>query len=270
MSKGRSAMQRLKLSWLIALISWAALLGLGPAFAAGGRLITTNDVLQISVLYQTELNASPRVEPDGSINLSYAGRIQAAGLTTGGLAAKIANILKAKGLVKTPQVTVELSSFGTQVSVLGAVGKPGTLTLDRPSTLMQILAQAGGINEEAGAAIIVVHTRGGVRRIDAKTLFEGRSAADIVLNNNDVVYVEQGAIFYLYGYVGKPGQYPISRRGMTVRQAIAAGGGVSQLGTDWWRLRIRRKIDGAVVEITPELEDPIEPNDTIIVNERLF
>jgi polysaccharide biosynthesis/export protein len=269
-SKGRSNMRKSALSCIAALLCWAVAAVWGPAFAQSGRLITTNDVLQISVLYQTELNSQARVEPDGTINLTYAGRIRAAGLTTGGLAQKIANILKSKGLVKTPQVTVELTSFGTQVSVLGAVGKPGNFTLDRPSSLIQILALAGGINEDAGAATIVVHTRGGVRRIDAKELFLGRASDNLVLGNNDSIYVEQGAIFYLTGYVNKPGQYPINRRGMTVRQAIAEGGGVNQLGTDWWRLRIRRMTNGAVVEISPELEDLIEANDTIIVNERLF
>jgi polysaccharide export outer membrane protein len=261
-------MRNLLFAWIVALV--AGLLGCAPTMAANGRVINTNDVLQISVLYQTELNATTRVDPDGTIDLPYAGRIQAGGLTTGGLAAKIANILKDKGLVKTPQVTVELSSFGLQVSVLGAVSQPGNLVLDRPSTLLQVLARAGGIREEAGAAIIVVHTRNGIRRINAKALMEGRTRDDLVLSNNDTIYVEQGAIYYLYGYVNKPGQYPLNREHMTVRQAIAEGGGVSQLGTDWWRLRIRRQVHGAVEEITPELDDLIEPNDTVIVNERIF
>jgi polysaccharide export outer membrane protein len=267
-SKRPNGMRKLLFAWLVALLG--GLLVCAPALAASGRVINTNDVLQISVLYQTELNVTARVDPDGSIDLPYAGRIQAGGLTTGGLAAKIAGILKEKGLVKAPQVTVELSTFGLQVSVLGAVGQPGNLVLDRPSNIMQILARAGGIREDAGAAIIVVHTRGGIRRIDAKALLEGRTNTNLVLNNNDTIYVEQGAVYYLYGYVNKPGQFPLNRDKLTVRQAIAEGGGVAPLGTDWWRLRIRRKVNGAIVEISPDLDDPIEPNDTIVVNERIF
>jgi polysaccharide export outer membrane protein len=261
-------MRKLLFAWMVGLL--ASLLGAAPALPAGGRLINTNDVLQISVLYQTELNATTRVDPDGTIDLPYAGRIQAGGLSTGALATKIANILKEKGLVKSPQVTVELSSFGTQISVLGAVGTPGNLVLDRPSTVLQVLARAGGIREDAGAAIVVIHTRGKILRIDAKALMAGRSRDNLVLNNNDTIYVEQGAIFYLYGYVNHPGQFPLSREHLTVRQAIAEGGGVSPLGTDWWRLRIRRQVQGAVEEITPELDDFIEPNDIVIVNERIF
>jgi polysaccharide biosynthesis/export protein len=267
-SKGLRGMRNLLFACIVAL--FAALIGFIPALAASGRVINTNDVLQISVLYQNELNATSRVDPDGTIDLPYAGRIKAGGLTTGSLAAKIAGILKEKGLVKSPQVTVELTTFGMQISVLGAVGQPGNQVLDRPSTIMQILARAGGIREDAGAAVIVVHTRGGIRRIDAKALFEGRINTNLVLNNNDTIYVEQGAVYYLYGYVARPGQFPLNRAKMTVRQAIAEGGGVGPLGTDWWRLRIRRQVHGVIEEISPDLDDPVEPNDTIVVNERIF
>ena len=266
--KGRCEMRNFFLFWMVALL-WGSL-QCGPSLAASGRVLNTNDMLQINVLYQTELNATTRVEPDGTISLPYAGRIKAVGLTTGALGSKIANILIKKGLVKTPQVSVELTTFGQQVSVLGAVGAPGSYTLDRPSTIPQVLARAGGIREEVGAANIVVHSRGKIFRIDAKALFEGRSGSDMVINNNDTIYVEQGAVYYLYGYVNKPGQFPINRSDMTVRQALAAGGGIGPLGSDWWRLKIRRRINGVIEELPTELDDIIRPNDTIVVNERIF
>jgi polysaccharide biosynthesis/export protein len=55
-----------------------------------------------------------------------------------------------------------------------------------------------------------------------------------------------------------------------VRQAIALAGGVGPLGSDWWRLKIRRTTNGVVEEITAGLDDYIIPNDTIVVNERIF
>jgi polysaccharide export outer membrane protein len=262
-------MRNIFMSWIAALM--LAFASCGPGFADSGRLLTTNDVLQITVLNQPDLGAAARVEPDGTIALTYTGRLRVAGMTTGALATKIANILVQKGLVKNPEVSIELTTFGMQVSVLGAVGAPGNYILDRPTTLPQILARAGGIREDAGAATVVIHSgNGGVRRIDAKELLAGRASFGPPLSNNDTIYVEQGSIFYLYGYVNRPGEYPISRPGLTVRQAIAVGGGVAPLGSDWWRLLIRRRINGAIVEITPELDDLVEQNDTIIVNERVF
>ncbi len=132
MSKGLCGMRKLLMSFFAVFLCGA--LYSAHVLADTGRALNTNDVLQINVLYQSELNAQARIETDGTISLPYAGRIKAAGLTTGALAARIASILTHKGLVKNPQVSVELTSFGLQVSVLGAVGTPGSYTLDRPST----------------------------------------------------------------------------------------------------------------------------------------
>jgi polysaccharide biosynthesis/export protein len=261
-------MRNIVLAWLVMLL--CGFLSSAPVMAENGRVVNTNDVLQITVLYQSELNVTTRVEPDGTISLPYAGRVRALGLTTGALSEKIANILVAKGLVKNPKVSVELSSFGLEVSVLGAVGSPGNFTLDRPSSIPQILARAGGLREDAGAATIVVHNRGRILRMNAKEILEGRAASGLVLDNNASIYVEQGSVFYLYGYVNRPGQYPINRENLTVRQALALGGGVGPLGSDWWRLKIRRSNSGVVEEISAGLDDLILPNDTIVVNERIF
>jgi polysaccharide biosynthesis/export protein len=253
----------------LAVAMFAGLLACAQGHAAG-QILTTNDVLQISVVNQSDLNATARVEPDGTISLPYAGKIQAAGMTKDALSKAIAQMLVKKNILKNPQVLVETTAFGTQVSVLGAVGTPGSFTLDRPSDIIQVLARAGGIKEEAGAATIVLHSNGTVRRIDAKALFEGDSSAGAILvHNNDKIYVEQGAIFYLYGYVNKPGQYALSRNEMTVQQAIAAGGGIAPLGSDW-RIRIRRRVNGVIEERSAQLEDLISANDTIVVNERIF
>ena len=59
-------------------------------------------------------------------------------------------------------------------------------------------------------------------------------------------------------------------RPLTVQQAIAIAGGLTPLGTDS-RMKIKRKAaDGQTEEMPASLDDEVEPNDTIIVNERLF
>ena len=55
-------------------------LGAPPA-QAGGRVLTASDVVSIRVLDQPDLDTTTRVEPDGTINFPYVGRIKAAGLT---------------------------------------------------------------------------------------------------------------------------------------------------------------------------------------------
>ncbi len=246
----------------------------GGSAEAAGRRLTTSDVLQINIVNQAELNTLVRIEPDGTIEFPYVGRINAAGLTEDQLSGRIKSALERANIVKDPQVLIQISTFGNQVSVLGAVGSPGAFVLDRPTTLIQALSRAGGIREEAGASSVVLRRRGPrgmiVSRYDAKEILEGSTnVRNVFLQNNDEVYVEQGAVYFLYGYVNKPGEFPLSRS-LSVQQAIAAGGGVGPLGSDW-RIEIRRRLrDGTVTDQPASLDDEVQPNDTIVVNERLF
>ena len=260
------------LHFFIGALFAATLSGIGFADAAG-RVLTAGDVLQVNVVNQAELNTTARIEPDGTLSLPYVGRIKAAGLTEDQLRQQITAALKKADVVKDPQVLVELTTFGTQVSVLGEVGLPGTFTLDRPTTLIQVLSRAGGVKEDAGAGTVVLRRRGPkgaiVYRYNVKAIESGESGGDVFLLNNDEVYVEQSSVYYLYGYVNRPGEYPLGRS-VSVAQAIAVAGGVAPLGSDW-RIEIKRRLsDGTVKDSSASLDDIVEPGDTIIVNERIF
>jgi protein involved in polysaccharide export with SLBB domain len=56
------------------------------AAQSGGRVLTTSDVLSIRLIDHPELDTTTRVEPDGTINFPYVGRIKAAGRTQDELA----------------------------------------------------------------------------------------------------------------------------------------------------------------------------------------
>ena len=51
------------------------------AAGSGGRVLTTSDVVAIRIVDHPELDTTTRIEPDGTINFPYVGRIQAAGRT---------------------------------------------------------------------------------------------------------------------------------------------------------------------------------------------
>jgi polysaccharide biosynthesis/export protein len=57
-----------------------------PAARSGGRVLTPSDVVAIRIVDHPELDTTTRVEPDGTINFPYVGRIQAAGRTEDDLA----------------------------------------------------------------------------------------------------------------------------------------------------------------------------------------
>jgi protein involved in polysaccharide export with SLBB domain len=52
-----------------------------PAARSGGRVLTTSDVVAIRIVDHPELDTTTPVEPDGTINFPYVGRIKAAGRT---------------------------------------------------------------------------------------------------------------------------------------------------------------------------------------------
>ena len=56
------------------------------AAQGGGRLLTASDVVAIRIPDHPDLDWTARIEPDGTINFPYVGRIKAAGLTEDDLA----------------------------------------------------------------------------------------------------------------------------------------------------------------------------------------
>ncbi len=242
------------------------------AYAAGGRVLTRSDVVVIKVVGQPDLDTTTRVELDGTVNFPYVGRIKAAGLTEDALAHAIERRLASRQIVTEPHVLVEITSFGAQASVQGQVGAPGVYTIDRTTSLAQLLARAGGLKDSGGTVVLQRKGPAGaiVERYYAKDFLTGKVDPNrIFVQNNDLVFVDLVPFYYVYGYVGRTGEFPLTRP-LTVQQAISIAGGLTPLGTDS-RLRVKRKsADGQTEEVPASLDDEVEPDDTIIVNERLF
>jgi polysaccharide export outer membrane protein len=183
--------------------------------------------------------------------------------------------LKQGGFVQQPQVNIILvQARKKQVSVLGAVGRPGQFPLENTNTrLSEVLALAGGISAAGSDVVIVTGSRDGKpfrREIDVTAIYlDGKSSSDMIMAGGDSVYVHRAPMFYIYGEAQRPGSYRIER-GMTVMQALVIAGGPTARGTEK-RLKMHRPgPDGSVKELTPELRDLVQPDDVIFVRESLF
>jgi polysaccharide biosynthesis/export protein len=247
-----------------------AVLAPASAFAAGGRVLTQQDVVSIKVVNQPDMDTTARVETDGTISFPYVGRIRAAGLSEDQVAHSIEKQLAARQIVTEPHVLVEVTTFGTQASVQGEVGSPGVYTLDRPTNLTQLLSRAGGIREAGLGGTVTVRRGGTVRKFDSKEVQAGRGpGAQLRIANNDEVFVDLSPFYYIYGYVNKAGEFPLLRP-LTIQQAISIGGGLATLGSEW-RIKIKRKSgNGQTYEVPASLDDQVEAGDTIIISERIF
>jgi polysaccharide biosynthesis/export protein len=261
-------MARLGMLWLAVLAIGAAVPGLA---LAAGRVLTPQDTVSIKVVNQPDMDTTTRVETDGTISFPYVGRIRAAGLSEDQLAHAIERQLASRQIVTDPHVLVEVTTFGTQASVQGQVGVPGVYTLDRPTNLTQLLSRAGGLRDAAlGGTVSVRRAGGAVQKFDSKDVQAGRGpGANLRIANNDEVFVDLAPFYYLYGYVGHTGEFPLLRP-ITVQQAISIGGGLQTLGSEW-RIKIKRMSgNGQTYEVPASLDDQVEAGDTIIVSERIF
>jgi polysaccharide export outer membrane protein len=239
---------------------------------AAGRRIVPSDLIQIHVLNQPDLDTQARVAPDGTISFPYAGRIRAAGLTEDDIAARIKAALARADVVKDAQVVVNVVTFGAQVSIQGAVATPGVYPLDRPTTLTEALSRAGGVTRLGWMVVLRRKTPQGVsvQRFDVKSILAGNPfERNIIVENSDDIYVEEASVYYLAGYVNKPGEYPLTRK-ISVHQALVAGGGIADLGSVWGLQVKRRQPDGSFVAGPISLDDEVQPSDIILVPERLF
>lgn len=233
--------------------------------APAGYVLGVNDELRVQVLGRADSAVQARILEDGTITVPLIGAVRAAGLTRGALADAIAARLKAGGFYVEPRVGIELLNVvANAVTVFGQVGQPGVVPLDRPMTLAMAVASARGATPDGADYAILRPADGGAeRRIYFADLTAAGAAAP--LHAGDTVFVPEAAKVFVYGQVGQPGAFRITR-GMTVRQALSRAGGVTLAGSEK-RLRLYR--GGTLVKKVP-LETVVQDKDVLRVNERLF
>ena len=273
---GRRLFRSVHLSGLMALAMLLLGAALSPLQAQQQQyLIGPGDILRISVFKNPDLSLDARVSEAGTLSYPLIGSVTVGGLTLSAAERKIAELLKEGGFVLNPQVNILITQvLGGLVSVIGEVNTPGRYSVEAAGGhLSGMLAVAGGIAQTGSDMVIVSGTRGGKvfrREIDIVAMSLGNSASeDIALAGGDTVFVNRAPLFYIYGKVQKPGQVRLER-GMTVMQALAAGGGVTGKGTSRGIVRHRRDASGKVKEESVSLDDDVRDQDVIYVKESLF
>ncbi len=213
--------------------------------------LAAGDIVRVQVFQNPDLTTETRVSETGSISFPLVGTVAVGGLSIDAAEKKIAAALKSGRYIRQPQVTMILLQIrGNQISVLGQVNRPGRFPLETLSRVSDMLAAAGGVTPMGDDLAIVTGIRDGKpfrKEIDIPALYLAeKSDDDVILKGGDTIYVHRAPMFYIYGEAQRPGAYRIER-GMTVRQALAQGGGPTARGSEWW-LRLHRKNDEGVVE----------------------
>jgi polysaccharide export outer membrane protein len=234
----------------------------------------TDDILQIKVYGYDDLTTSARVSENGRIVFPMIGEVNVAGKSELEIARTIAQSLEKAGLVQGASVSVTVLEYkNQQVSVLGQVKAPGVYVLRAKNSLIDLIAMAGGINEFGDSRVVITRQVNGKpvkQEVDLRAALESSDHVPAVfIERNDIIYVPKAPVFYISGEVQKPGGYRLEHD-MTVAQAIATGGGLTQRGTLRDMVIERRDASGVAQTIEARLSDKVIQGDVIVVDERWF
>jgi polysaccharide export outer membrane protein len=164
----------------------------------GDYVIGPEDKLRIRVFQVKDMSFDDeQVDASGDIELPLIGKVTAAGLTAEQLEHELAKRLGERYL-QSPQVSVSVTEGASQkVTVEGEVKSPGVFQVKGHTTLMQVIAMAGGPDDQADTRkVAVIRVENGVRRAaicDYDAIRKGR-AGDPVIEGNDVVVVDGSTV----------------------------------------------------------------------------
>jgi len=158
--------------------------------------IGTQDLLEVQVLGIQDLRREARVNAKGMIGLPLIGAVRVAGLTSAEAEALIGG-LYSKNYLQNPEVSVFVKEFTRQnVTIDGAVSKPGIYPLKGPTTLLQALANAGGQGSLTDMSDVVLFRMEENERRAIKfdvTKIRAAEAPDPLLQPGDLIVVNRSA-----------------------------------------------------------------------------
>ena len=204
-----------------------------PAQAVG-----PNDLIAVSVYDAPELSRTIRVGADGYLRLPMLKqRVKADGLFPEELETAITAALQAEDILVNPFVTVTIAEYHSRpISVAGAVKLPLMFQAEGPTTLLEAIARAQGLREDAGSEILVSSSQPGpdgkpislTRRITVRSLMDGADpAVNIKLIGGEEVRVPEVGKVFVMGNVKKPGVFRVQEGSeTTVLQMMALAEGL--------------------------------------------
>lgn len=247
------------------------LLGTASADDASYR-IGPGDTVEVRVYGEATLSGAFPVNEAGQVDYPLLGPVDVSGMT----AAEVAGVLTEKldgGYIVDPDVSAWLGTYQSQpVQVLGSVAEPGQYYLKGTTTVLQLLSEAGGVQNEGVNEIRITHgaKAGEVTVIDYERLV-AEGADNITLVAGDVVFVPESLV-YVMGQIDKPGEISF-REGLTVSTCISAAGGALPTanlgkvyilrGDERIRVNVRHVLSGKAQDVAVEADDRIYVGESI-------
>ncbi|MDR0477174.1 MAG: SLBB domain-containing protein [Desulfobulbaceae bacterium] len=227
-----------KFLFFLILLAPSLALAAPPAYKLGAR-----DIISVSIFAggEEQIKVDLTVSDQGTVNFPFLGSTQAKGLTTAELEGKVTAPLETQYFV-APQVHIQVKDYQSlQFSISGAVKDPGNYSMTSATTIMDLIAKAGGVTREHGTVAYLRRNdedRGGKpepKKINLqKLLDEGDMTLNVRLESGDSVYIPLAeglntseSKVYVSGEVKKPA--PVNYQpGLTALAACIEDGGFTQ------------------------------------------
>lgn len=238
-------------------------------------MLGSGDLIQVTVFESEKLNARVRVSSRGFITLPLLGQVEVKNMTARDAEVHIENRYREK-YIKNPHVSVFVEEhFSQRITLIGQFKKPGTYDYLSKMRLMDVMALAGGLDENASHTAQIRRFgksgRSQTIMIDLeKIVKEGHNELNIEMNGGDVVFVPEAGMFFVDGAVRKPGAYHI-KRGTKLVEALSVAGGLAPYAQTETVILVRHVKDGERKVLELKMEDfevqetPIEDRDLILV-----
>jgi polysaccharide biosynthesis/export protein len=272
---------------LITVFVWVLTLGIALSTPiASAQVVADRPLLQLGagdqvkmdVFGRPEMDTTTYIGDDGTVRVPLAGAVNIGGLSPAEGAEKVERALKKGQYLVDPHVTLTVvQSRSQRVSVLGEVRNPGRYPMESNTTVLDLIAQAGGATDKGSDVVYILRPdgAGSMKRfpVNLRGVMDSQDSAPAAmlqsLQGGDSILVPVADQFFIEGEVRSPAPYRLDS-GMTVMQAIARAGGVTERGSAS-RVKIRRKnAKGDYTVISAKAGEKIQPDDVITVKERIF
>ena len=243
--------------------------------AAQDYILGEGDVITISVYEHPDLKTTVRISGDGMIAIPLIGQVSAANISVTRLSEKIEKRL-ADGYIVKPQVNIFIEEFRSRkATILGEVESPGLYELKGQTSLLELISQAGGLTENA-INRAVIHRKKAANQSERtitinlqQLMAEGRGGRNIDIIAGDNIFIPKKQVIYVTGQVKKPDSYNYEE-GLTVIKALTMAGGVNDKAASG-RIKIIRSSQGKEKLLEGvKMDQPVQPNDVIVVPESYF
>jgi polysaccharide export outer membrane protein len=240
-------------------------------------LLGPDDQLEIAGPELTDMSNKPvRIDGEGDVQVPLAGTVHVAGMTVQQTEQELDKVLGK--YIRHPQVVVNVAEVRSQpVSVLGAVNSPGVHQVQGHKTVLEMLAMAGGIRQDAGYSIRITRQlewgciplpgaqldasgKYSVAEVNLRKIMDAKTPEEnIQIFPHDVISVPKAEMVYVIGEVKRSGGFVLGEhQSISVLQALSMAEGLNT-GADPRHAKILRLKSDADqrVEVAVDVKDAL-------------